>query len=44
MIAGGFVVGLLALLVRDNATVASIDSSVAAWGNEHATHLSTRAL
>jgi membrane-associated phospholipid phosphatase len=44
MIAGGFVVGLLALLVRDNATVASIDASVAAWGNEHANHLSTRAL
>jgi undecaprenyl-diphosphatase len=44
MIGGGFTVGLLALLVRGNATVASVDSSVAEWGNAHATHLSTRAL
>jgi membrane-associated phospholipid phosphatase len=44
MIAGGFVVGVLALLVRGNSTLASIDSSAADWGHEHATQLSTRAL
>jgi membrane-associated phospholipid phosphatase len=44
MIAGGFAVGLLALLVRGNSTLASIDSSVAEWGNEHASHDSTRLL
>jgi membrane-associated phospholipid phosphatase len=44
MIGGGFVVGVLALLVRNNSTLASLDSSVADWGNAHATHLSTRLL
>ena len=43
-IAGGTVVALLAYLVRGNATLASIDSSAAAWGHDHATHASTRAL
>ena len=44
MIVGGFVVGVLALLVRGNSTLSGIDSSVADWGNAHATHLSTRLL
>jgi membrane-associated phospholipid phosphatase len=43
-IAGGTVVAVLAYLVRGNATLASIDSSAAAWGHDHATHASTRAL
>ena len=42
-IAGGVVIGVLALLVRGNATLRSIDSSAAGWGNEHATHRPTRA-
>jgi undecaprenyl-diphosphatase len=44
MIAGGTVVAILAYLVRGNATLASIDSSAAAWGHDHATHASMRAL
>ena len=44
MIAGGVVVGVLALLVRGNATLASIDSSAARWGADHATDLSTSVL
>ncbi|MEO9174431.1 MAG: phosphatase PAP2 family protein [Gaiellales bacterium] len=42
--AGGLIVGVLALLVRGNATLRSIDRSAAAWGHDHATHLSTRLL
>jgi membrane-associated phospholipid phosphatase len=42
VIGGGLVIGLLAYLSRGNATLASIDSSAAHWGNEHATALSTR--
>ena len=33
MIVAGVVIGLLALLIRGNATLASIDSSAAEWGN-----------
>jgi membrane-associated phospholipid phosphatase len=44
MIGGGIGVGLLAYLARGNATLASIDSSAAHWGNDHATELSTRLL
>ena len=44
MIGGGLVIALLAYLVRNNATLASIDSSVASWGNDNATQLSTRLL
>ena len=44
MIAAGFVIALLAYLVRHNATLVSIDSSVASWGNDNATELSTRLL
>lgn len=44
LIAGGFVVALLAFLVRRHAGLRSIDSGAAAWGNDHATHLSTRLL
>jgi hypothetical protein len=36
MIAGGFVVALLAFLVRGHEGLRSIDSSAATWGNEHA--------
>jgi membrane-associated phospholipid phosphatase len=44
MIGGGLVIGLLAWLIRGNQTLASVDSSAAEWGNEHASHLSTRLL
>jgi undecaprenyl-diphosphatase len=44
LIAGGFVVALLAFLVRRHEGLRSIDSSAAAWGNDHATHTSTRLL
>ena len=44
MVLGGLVVAVLAYLVRGNATVRTIDSSAARWGNEHATHLSTQLL
>jgi len=44
MIGGGLLVAILALLARGNATLASIDSSAADWGHEHATQLSTRLL
>ncbi len=44
MIAAGVVVGVLALLSRGNATLASIDSSAAQWGADHATDLSTSVL
>jgi undecaprenyl-diphosphatase len=43
-IGGGLVIALLAYLARGNATLASLDSSAAAWGHQHATHLSTRLL
>ena len=42
VIGGGVVIGLLAYLSRGNATLASIDSSAAQWGDDHATALSTR--
>jgi hypothetical protein len=42
VIGGGVVIALLAYLSRGNATLASIDSSAANWGNDHATALSTR--
>jgi membrane-associated phospholipid phosphatase len=44
VIGGGVVIGLLAYLSRGNATLASIDSSAAQWGNDHATELSTRSI
>ena len=44
MVAAGFVIALLAYLVRNSATLASVDSSVASWGNDNATQLSTRLL
>jgi len=43
-IGGGTVVAVLAYLVRGNGTLASLDSSAAAWGHDHASHASTRAL
>jgi undecaprenyl-diphosphatase len=42
VIGGGLVIGLLALLVRGNSALASLDSSVADWGDDHATAFSTR--
>jgi undecaprenyl-diphosphatase len=44
MIVAGFAIAVLAYLSRGNATLASIDSSAAQWGNDHATHLSNRML
>jgi membrane-associated phospholipid phosphatase len=44
MVVGGLGIGLLAYLVRGNETLASIDASAAAWGNDHATQFSTRAI
>jgi undecaprenyl-diphosphatase len=44
LIAGGFVVTVLAYLVRGNSQLRSVDSSAAQWGSDHATHLSTRLL
>jgi undecaprenyl-diphosphatase len=44
VIGGGLAIGLLAYLIRGNATLASVDSSAAQWGNDHATALSTRML
>ena len=44
LIVSGLVVGILIYLVRGNATLASIDSSAADWGHDHATELSTRML
>jgi membrane-associated phospholipid phosphatase len=43
-IGGGLVIAMLAYLARGNPALASLDSSAAAWGNEHATQLSTRLL
>jgi membrane-associated phospholipid phosphatase len=40
----GVVLGLLAYLVRTNAQLASIDNSVAKWGNRHASPLSDHVL
>jgi undecaprenyl-diphosphatase len=44
MIGGGLLIAILALLARGNSALASIDSSAADWGHEHATQLSTRLL
>jgi membrane-associated phospholipid phosphatase len=44
MVGGGLGIGLLAYLIRGNETLASIDASAAAWGNDHATEFSTRAV
>jgi undecaprenyl-diphosphatase len=35
---------VLAFLVRHSGTLRQVDSSAAGWGNDHATHLSTRLL
>lgn len=43
-VAGWLSVGLLAYLVRENATVERIDSSVARWGDLHSTAFSENAL
>lgn len=41
VIAGGFVLGVLAYLSRGNDALLSIDTSAAAWGDRHATEHST---
>jgi membrane-associated phospholipid phosphatase len=41
---GGFVLGLLALLVRRVAVIQHLDNSVAAWGYDHRSAASTRGL
>jgi membrane-associated phospholipid phosphatase len=41
---GWLAVGVIALLVRGNASVADIDAGVAQWGYDHASSLSVRAL
>jgi membrane-associated phospholipid phosphatase len=43
-IAGGVMFGVLAYLVRTNAHLNRIDRSVAVWGHDHATALSTHGL
>jgi undecaprenyl-diphosphatase len=43
-IAGGLVIGVLALLVRSTLALRSIDRWSADWGHAHATHLSMRLL
>jgi membrane-associated phospholipid phosphatase len=43
-VGGGFLLALLAYLVRGNATLHSLDTSAARWGDDHATHLTTRVL
>ena len=44
LIGGGLVVGLLALLIRNNDAVHDLDSGAASFGNDHASQLSTRLL
>jgi membrane-associated phospholipid phosphatase len=41
---GGLLIGVLAFLVRHSGTLRQVDASAANWGNDHATHLSTRLL
>ena len=43
-IVGGLIIGVLAFLVRHSGTLRQVDASAAGWGNDHATHLSTRLL
>jgi undecaprenyl-diphosphatase len=44
IVGGGVLFGLLAYLVRTNSHLIGFDSSVAKWGNAHATALSTHGL
>jgi undecaprenyl-diphosphatase len=44
LVGGGLVVGVLALLIRGNDPVHDLDSGAASFGDEHATHLSTKLL
>lgn len=44
VIGGGFVLGVLALLVRSNAQLRRLDHGVAQWGHDHSGHISTRGL
>jgi len=43
-VAGGFVLGILAYLVRSNAQLRHLDNGVARWGNNHAGAVSTHGL
>jgi undecaprenyl-diphosphatase len=44
IVAGGLIVGVLALLVRGHDQLRSLDRAAADFGHEHATHLSTQLL
>ncbi len=44
VVGAGVVLGLLAYLVRTNATLTAIDNGVAKWGHRHASPFSTHAL
>jgi membrane-associated phospholipid phosphatase len=44
VLAGGLVIGLLAYLVRSNATLVDLDASVAEWGNDHSGPVSEKGL
>jgi len=44
VLAGGLAIGLLAYLVRSNATLVDIDASVAAWGDRHSGPVSEKGL
>jgi membrane-associated phospholipid phosphatase len=44
VVGGGAVIGVLAYLARTNAQLARIDNWMAAWGNRHASELSTHGL
>src|SRR5690349_11342225 len=43
-VAGGFVLGILAYLVRSNAQLRHLDNGVARWGHDHAGSASTHGL
>jgi membrane-associated phospholipid phosphatase len=43
-VVGWFIVGVIALLVRGNASIADVDAGVAQWGYDHASNLSVKAL
>jgi membrane-associated phospholipid phosphatase len=44
VLAGGLAIGVLAYLVRSNATLVRLDASVAAWGDDHAGPVSEKGL
>ena len=44
ILASGILIGILALLVRENGGLLSIDRSAAAWSHDHASRLVTSSL